>query len=356
MRQNSSIPKTKADKIWSTDNGREPWQYTTIRALDASRGNALALVPRSDTILMANFRYLLRVNTQTGREELLRISLHDPKYAPVIELGTKERLAQTSACFTGLAYYANKIYALVETYKSDILLVLDDKGEVLQSHPIGQPDVVLPYLNERSQRVFPSVKQELVRLRFLPPDSLFAFASEYRRTEVNKPHTAVAGSLLQYTQRSPGWRLNRQWRSITGYAISSAGEVFVSGSPLFRLGVQVTTPPPKLDPHHWSLIGVDNKGLLYWRSLRLVREQVRGKSIAVPFTRVACSDKEGHLLWQLELDGSHGVLARIDPHLTTYAGGWLEVADDGILWVLALHLDNQRKKDTVGLYRIQVMA
>lgn len=161
--------------------------------------------------------------------------------------------------------------------------MLDDKGEVLQSHPIGQPDILLPYINEHSRRVFRSLKQELV-----------------------------------------------------------------SGSPLFRLGVQVVSLPPELDPHHWSLVGLDAKGLLYWRSLRLVREQVSGKSIAVALTRVACSDKDGRLLWQLELDGSQGVLARIDPHLAIYAEGWLEIAEDGVLWVFATHLDMLRTKDTEG--------
>jgi len=136
--------------------------------------------------------------------------------------------------------------------------------------------------------------------------------------------------------------------------VSSSGEVFVSGSPLFRLGVNVVDPPAGLDANRWSLIGVDTKGQFYWRSLRLAREQVSGRSVAVSLTRVACSNQDGRLLWELELDGSKGVLARLDPHLITYAAGWLEIAEDGTLWVFAIHLDMTRMKDTVGLYKVQV--
>jgi len=57
----------------------------------------------------------------------------------------------------------------------------------------------------------------------------------------------------------------------------------------------------------------------------------------------------------LELDGSPGVLANLDPHLATYGGGWLEVAEDGTIWVFAVHFDiGRKKKDAVGLYKIQV--
>ncbi len=148
-------------------------------------------------------------------------------------------------------------------------------------------------------------------------------------------------------------RLVHEWTGVKGATVDEEGTLWVHGSPQPSRGVRVHRPPSDLDPVRLTLLGRDRHGRWYWE-----RSAPRTFEHRAYYTnRIACESAEGRLLWQIELDGPQGVLAKEEPywHASGSTGGWIEVEPEGTL--LAFCVSRSRKMEGgVGLYRVEVMS
>lgn len=142
----------------------------------------------------------------------------------------------------------------------------------------------------------------------------------------------------------------KRGNSLTGLAQDPSGRVYVSSEePMASTerfqwrGTPACLKQLFSENCDWSLFGIDELGNFYWRGERFEK---RGN---YPIAEVACVAPDGRLRWRLTLNGSSGVIQRLQSDSQIQ---WLEVDRRGRLYALGWAYRGLQKR--VGLFRVDV--
>lgn len=324
------LPQIHTDVLWTGNKGCEHiherigfWVMPPCVAFDNVPGHAFASTHDRNVFFILD------------QERIVRLQITPRKYTVF------PSLVSLGGSYAGIVVQQGKVYTFVMRSK-DQLVVLNDSGALLERYSIRDKQGNLrPLLGKRigiNGPIYP------FRTLLTPSHSLLVLEADMWQR------------LCEYTLSGV---LKREWKGVTGCAVSRAGRIYVSGHPQPSSDVISVAPPRGLKTDDWQLVGIDDHDRLYWRTY--VEQAIPIKpssrqSWTWAFSWLACGSLDGQLFWTIELDGPAGVLARYDPYLHASGGaggGWIEIEPEGSILVFGVSR-SEKVKNGVGLYRVWV--
>jgi hypothetical protein len=326
------FPQVHTEVLWTGNKSCKQnherigfWVMPPCVAFDNVPGHAFARTPDRNVFFILD------------QERIVRLQITPRKHTVFPSLGS------VGGSCAGIVVQQGKVYTFVMRSK-DQLIVLTDSGDLLERYPLrGKQGNPRPLLGKRigtNGPVYP------FRTLLTPSRSLLVLEPDMWQ------------QLCEYTLSGV---LKREWKGVTGCAVSRTGKVYVSGHPQPCSDVTLVVPPHGLKTDAWQLVGIDDRDRLYWRTYVIQAIPIKPpsrQSWTWAFNRLACGSLDGQLFWEIELDGPAGVLARYDPYLHASGGaggGWIEIEPEGSILVFGVSR-SEKVINGVGLYKVWVSA